>query len=56
MIGNKLGRMLDIDEKIRSLVITSLAKISVEMNLGDGLPDGKDIQVGEHSTGKKSTI
>nr|KUM46675.1 hypothetical protein ABT39_MTgene1355 [Picea glauca]QHR89491.1 hypothetical protein Q903MT_gene3512 [Picea sitchensis] len=49
MIGNKLGRMMDIDEKTRSLDRTSMANICVEMYLGDGLPDGIDKQIGNRS-------
>ena len=41
--------MLDIDEKTCFLDKTSMAKIFVEMNLGDGLLEGIDIQVGNCS-------
>jgi hypothetical protein len=44
-IGNKLGKMLDIDEKVDSMDRTSIAKIFMEMNLGDGFLEGIDIQV-----------
>ena len=37
MIANKLGSMLDVDEEIHSLYRTSMVKICVEVNNGDGL-------------------
>jgi hypothetical protein len=43
LIGNELGRMMDIDEKTQSVDTTSMAKIYVEMNLSDRLSDEIDI-------------
>jgi hypothetical protein len=45
IIGNKLSRMLNIDEKTRSLDRTSMSKICIEMKSGDGLLNGIDIQI-----------
>jgi hypothetical protein len=49
LIGNRMGSIFDINEKTRSLDVTSLVKICVEINLGDGIPKGIDIQLGNHS-------
>ena len=49
LIGNTLSRMINIDEKKRSLDRTSMKKICVEMKLGHGLPDDIDIQIENHS-------
>jgi hypothetical protein len=49
LIGNTLGKMLDIDEKILTLDRTSMAKICMEMNLEDRLSDVIAIQVGNRS-------
>jgi hypothetical protein len=49
MICNTLGRMMDIDEKTRSLDKKSMDKIGVEMNLVDGLPNGIHIYIGNRS-------
>jgi hypothetical protein len=47
LINNKLGRMLDIDEKSISLDRKSMAKICMEVKHGDGISYGSGIQVGD---------
>ena len=37
MRGNRLGRMLDVEEETHFLDRTSTVEICVEMNMGDGL-------------------
>jgi len=43
MIRNRLGMMLDVDEETHSLDRTSMVKICVELNMGDGLNECTDI-------------